>query len=498
MLRAGVSFFTALLLARWLGPEDYGRMAFLVASFMAFKQLLDMASSSAFFTFLSQRPRSRRFVNLYWRWVGLQFLVSLGLVALLLPDDLLQAIWKGEARWVVVLALIATFMQGVVWPITLQMAEAKRETLSVQRLNSLIVLIHLMVVLALWTIGQLVLPLLFAAMALEWVLAAWVATRIYHGHSKPTSDADDDVDTPCSVFREFWRYCALFIPYAWLGFAHDFADRWMLQHWGGAIQQSYYAVAQQFASVALLATSSILRIFWKEIAEAHHDGNRQRVEQLYLKVSRLLYFVGAIVAGGLLPWTTEILHLALGPAYVSGATTLMLMFLYPVHQSMGQIGSTMLYATGRVHTQVISGIIFMALSLVMAYFMLAPNNELIPGLDLSSQGLALKMLLMQFVQVNVIAWLIARIFGWKFDWLYQLVGLASCVALGWVVRAVVQSLLDGLVPVIFQAIVAAGLYACSIVLFLIWLPWVGGLTRLEIFIAARNLVRMAKGKHADA
>ena len=36
IIRSGISFSTSLLLARWLGPEDFGRMAFLLATFMAF------------------------------------------------------------------------------------------------------------------------------------------------------------------------------------------------------------------------------------------------------------------------------------------------------------------------------------------------------------------------------------------------------------------------------------------------------------------------------
>jgi O-antigen/teichoic acid export membrane protein len=97
ILRSGISFSTGMLLARWMGPEDYGRMAFLLASFLAVRQLLDMASSSAFFTFLSRGPRSQRFVSLYWRWVGIQFFVVVLVVGLLFPDEWIGGIWRGAA-----------------------------------------------------------------------------------------------------------------------------------------------------------------------------------------------------------------------------------------------------------------------------------------------------------------------------------------------------------------------------------------------------------------
>lgn len=492
LLRAGVSVVSSLLLARWLGPLDYGRMAFLIASLLAVRALLDLGTSAAFFTFLSQRPRSRRFVALYWRWVGLQFLFSFVAIGLVLPDDWIGSIWKGEGRGLVLLAFVAAFMQGTVWPIAAQMAEAQRETIRAQRLGICATVFHLLVVLLLWWAAELTLPLLFGAMALEWAVAAWVAAQLYRG----ADESDGEVsaqggDTLGSVWSEFWRYCLPFVPYAWLGFAHDFADRWMLQHWGGAAEQAYYAVAYQVAAVALLATTSILQIFWKEIAEAHHLKDMRRVQALYSRASRGLYFVGAVVAGGLLPWASELLEILLGKAYVAGALTLGLMFLYPVHQSLGQIGGSMLLATGRTRIQVILGLSFMASSLVVAYVMMAPADAPVPGFGLASKGLAYKMLLLQLLQVNILAWFIARAFGWEYDWKYQIVGLALAVGTGFLAKGAAIALVPAPVP---SAMALAGaLYLVAIVSVLYLMPWVAGTKRSELQGLARNmLVRPAE------
>lgn len=486
ILRSGTSFLTGLLLARWMGPEDYGRMAFLLASFMAFRQLLDMASSSAFFTFLSQRPRSRRFVTFFWRWVGLQFLISLLVVGLLLPDNWIGGIWKGEERGLVLLAFVAAFMQGMVWPIASQMAEAQRETIRVQRISTLVVLIYFGVVLSLWWAGRLAIPLLFAALTFEWGLAGWLSARLYRGQAELTESGVDRTDTVATVWTEFWRYCLPLVPYAWLGFAHDFADRWMLQHWGGAAEQAYYAVAYQFAAVVLLATASILQIFWKEIAEAHHRHDDARIEWLYLKASRSLYFAGAVVAGGVLPWAREILQLTLGAAYAGGAVPLMLMFLYPVHQSMGQIGGTMLYATGHTRIQMALGLAIMVSSLVVAYFMLAPADASVPGLALAAEGLAFKMVIMQLMSVNIMAWFISRAFGWKYDWRYQIVGLALAVGAGWFVKALVTGFAGA--PVLVMMAATVPIYLALVAGALYLMPWVAGTEREELRAITRTLV----------
>ena len=478
VIRGGISLATGLLLARWLGAEDFGRMAFLLASFLAFKQLLDMASSSAFFTFLSKRQRSRRFVSFYWRWVGIQFIFSLLIVGLLLPESITDFVWDGTSKPIIILALVATFMQQNVWSIASQMAEAKRETIRVQRLNTIIVIIHFIVVIALWMGGKLFLPLLFTALIIEWSIAGWMAARMYHGQGDEKVDCCDEQDTAGTVFKEFWVYCKPFIPYVWLGFVYGFSDRWMLQHWGGSHEQAYYAVALQFSAVALLATSSILRIFWKEVAEAKHQGNHEKVKKLYLKVSRGLYFFGALAAGGALPWSSEIVQLLLGDVYLDGAFTLMLMFLYPIHQSMGQIGGTMLIATEHTRIHVIISLVFMATSIVAVYFMLAPSTMIVPGLGLASQGLAIKMLVMQFIQVNVMAWFVARIFGWKYDWAYQVVGLSAAVLIGWVAKLLITSVITAHVIVLMMG--SAIFYLLFMGLFVYAMPWVAGMKRDEI------------------
>ena len=477
LIRSSVSFATGMLLARWLGPDDYGRMAFLLAAFMAFKQLFDMATSSAFFTFLSQRPRSNQFIRYFWYWVGAQLTLSLLLVVLILPESTLQLVWKGEEKILIVLALVATFMQQHVWVVASQMAEASRQTIRVQKLNTLVIILHLGVVVSLWLIGELSLPLIFVALIAEWSLAGWIATRMYQYGS--ASNDGYMVDTPQSVFKEFWRYCLPFIPYAWLGFAHDFADRWMLQHWGGSSEQAYYAVSQQFAAVALLATTSILRIFWKEIAEAQHKRDSDKVKRLYFKVSRALFFMSAMVAGGLIPWSDEIIMVLLGDAYLAGAITLMIMFLYPVHQSMGQIGGTMLYATEKTRVQVILGLLLMSASIVVVYFMLAPETMSVPGLGLASQGVAIKMVVMQLIGVNIQAYVIARIFGWKYDWFYQLAGLSLAVIVGYMAKVVTGFFL---VDFLFVHFVVTGLVYLLMIAGLIYLlPWIAGLSRKEIF-----------------
>ncbi len=487
LLRSVLSFVTGMLLARSLGPVSFGNMAFLLGTFVAVRQILDMGSSTAFYTFMSQRPQSRRFVAIFVAWLGAQFVVPLCVVGLMFPSQWIEVIWRGEQRGLVLLAFAAAFMQNSLWPAVQQFGESRRQTLWVQTLGVAIVTTHLLAMILLWSIGRLGLYAIFIAIVLEYtagaiVLHQWLPNML-PGDTTLTEVA------PVPVLSRYLRYCLPLIPYAWIGFAYEFADRWLLQKYGGSVEQAYYAVSAQFAGIALIATSSILNIFWKEIAEAHFNANHARTQQLYKRISRLLFLVGSIVAGYLASWAPELLRLILGASYVGGALTLIIMFIYPVHQSIGQIGGTMLYATERVRLQVAIGIVFMTLSIGVTYLILAPRNAMVPGLGLASEGLALKMVCLQIVQANIIAYVIARIWKWRFDWTYQPVSLIGCLALGWVARHAAVGIASSSWPVPALMVLGGIMYVLLTVALVYAMPWLAATTRSQLLSEAVMMFR---------
>ncbi len=473
VLRALLTFATGLLIARGLGPEDYGRFTFLLGSFMAVRQLLDMGSSSAFFTFISQLPRSKPFFWYYIAWLTLQFVIPFFVIAVLFPISWVDLIWKGEERILILLAFAAVFFQHQAWQMAVQIGESQRLTHRIQAINITVAVVHCMIVGLYWWFEILNIYILFIIIFLEFFIAITVAYKIL-----PIEFEKKSSTRLFNVLSEYKHYCLPLIPYAWISFAYEFADRWLLQHYGGSVQQAYYGISAQFASVSLIATTSMLRIFWKEIAEAHHQDNKERMAMLYRKVSRMLYMVGAILSGFLIPWTTEIIQLTLGAAYLGGTMVMAIMFLYPIHQSLGQINGTMFYATHQIRAQVTIGIIFMLSSIVVTYFMLATEDAPIPGLGLGSAGLALKMVIMQFVQVNAMAWWIARVNDWKFDWAYQIVALLLALFAGWSAYHLVVSLLD--IHFLGLVIISGMIYVLLIVIGIFVMPWIVGMSRDEL------------------
>lgn len=454
-------------------------MMFLLATFVGVRSLLDMGSSTAFFTFLSRRQHSLHFVGWYFSWLGIQFIVPFLAIAFLFPAEWIELVWKGEQRSLVIIAFIAAYMQSVLWAALLQISESQRLTYWVQGVAVLIALVHLaMMIWALWG-GWLTVQWVLVLMAIEFGVAALVMMTRLNFPLFPK-----ERDSLKGVAIEFLRYCFPLVPYAWVNFAYVFTDRWLLQNYAGSVQQAYYSVAEQFGAIATLATASILNIFWKEIAEAHQQNNRERVVLLYQKVSRGLFYVAAVSAGFFAPWSEDILRMTLGVAYVGGTTTLMIMFFYPLHQSMGQIGSAVAYAIGDVAAYVKIMTVAMIISIVMTYFVLANAEAPFPGLDLGSNGLAGKMLVVQILSVNALAFYLSRSLGVKFDWLFQPLSALLCSGAGLLAYGLSHALMANGATVA-QFVVAGIFYLLLIVLSLYALPWLVGMTRSELV----NLVR---------
>lgn len=430
ILRICLSFVTGLIIARTLGPGEYGNFNFLIGSFASLATFLDMATSSAFYTFISQKQRGKKFFIYYAIWIITQLLI-LVIFTLFIPDSLRQRIWLGQPGELVLLALLATFSMNLIWTLAGQIGESVRDTVGVQIRNLSLAGAYLICVLGLADLHFVTIKNLFIVNILLYLcLSALYMRRIYR-ISIITRESDENLKT---VLVEFKKFCLPLVIYTGIGFVYSFADYWLLQKFGGSVQQGYYAIGARFAAVSLIATTSILQIFWKEIAEAHSVGDSERVRMLYQRISRSLLFIGAVASCAMIPFSQEILSLLLGPSYQAAWLPLSLMFLYPIHQSMGQVTGVMLFATERTKIKSIIGICFMILSVFTAYFMLAPNNLLIPGLNMGAVGLAAKMLVCQFIEVNLMAFFVARYINAAFDWTHQLSVLLVLLPLGFLCK----------------------------------------------------------------
>jgi len=481
-IRMGLSFVTGLIVARGLGTADFGNYSFLLGSFSSITALLDMGTSSAFYTFLSQRKHSLRFYLYYISWLVIQFIFALVLIAFIFPQAWRDKIWMGLPKNMIILSFLASFMITKIWPTVIQVGEAIRATVVVQVGNIFLAFFYFCVVLAMFflncfTISNLFVSLICTNLVFSFILANRLKTELI-------AKADEDFS---DVFDKFRSYCTPLAFYGLAGFFYSFADVWLLQKFGGAVEQGLYSVGYRFGAICLIATTSLEKIFWKEIAEANEFNDKERLGYLHMKASRSMYFIGAFGACFLIPFSREILSL-LGSEYEAGYMCLAIIFIYPVYQSLGQVNGNYLLATGQTGLRSKIGIIMMIVSVPVTYFVLAPSSNLIPGLGLGSVGMALKMVILVAITVNISRFFICTISNWIFGFFNQFIVIGLLLAASFAIKIfliwiwhVLGTPLSPLLTMIFCVPIYVLIAGIIIYLF----PKLGGLERRQI----RSLVR---------
>lgn len=177
VVRGGALLLTGMLLARGLGPGDYGNLMFLLASFMALWGLITMGSADAFFTFASQKARPRQFYLCYFCWQLFQLILGVLLLGLILPDRVLDRVWIGQNRSTILLAFLASFMSVQVWTTIRNIGEAWRKTVLVHLMINSTLLAHLVAIVIAMALNWLSIHVVLIMIILEYVL---VAVWAYH------------------------------------------------------------------------------------------------------------------------------------------------------------------------------------------------------------------------------------------------------------------------------------------------------------------------------
>ena len=485
ILRSALSFITVLFLARILGPETYGNYAFLLGSFVAVKSLLGMGTQHAFQTFMSQKPRGGKFIFFYAGCQLVQFIIPIFVIGVLFPHNWISAIWVDQKIELILLAFVAVFMQQQAWQTMVQIGESIRLTRRVQYMNLSLSLLHLVTVLILWVSDLLSLSVLFLVISVEYLVAIGVGLKVLK-----VSKLDNEGFDLRKVFQKYLLYCSPLIVYSWLGFAHEFFDRWLLQNFGGSGEQALYEIGYRFSAVSLLAANSIINIFWKELAEACEALNFERMQILYTKISKFLLVFGSFISFYITFWSEEIILALLGSSYVDGAPVLALMMVFSIYAAQGQINGILLYASHKTKEKLFFGLLFVGISIPLSYYIQAPKDALIPGLSLGATGMGLKRVFLVVFEVYILTWWIRRSYGWKFDWVCHLGGLAGPMFFAWLTHQVGVVLIESTsIALPLAAVISFFLYLFTIGSMIWFFPSIVGGDRGQILSYIKHPVK---------
>lgn len=470
-----VSLAIQALIPRGLGPRAYGDYSYLTNFFTQVVGFFDTGTSLAFYTKLSQRPREHAMVAFYFCFGTFVFATLLLITTLLSSSPLSILVWPNQKNKFIYLA----FGLGILlWFVQIlgNMADAYSITVKAELIKVVQKVIGLLLIVSLFSMGLLNLENYFLV---QYALALFLGIALLRLMRRQGVLGTLSPVKLASYVKEFYHYCHPLFIYSLVALLAGLFDRWLLQRYGGSIQQGFYGLSFQIGAVCFVFTSAITPLIMREFTIAFAKQDLLQMAHLFRRYIPLLYGIAAFFSCFIAVEASNVAYIFGGAKFHYAALAITIMAFYPIHQTYGQLSGSVFYATAQTRLYRNIGIVFMIIGLPITYFLIAPKDMM--GLNAGSTGLAVKMVLVQFFGVNVQLYFNLKLFKlpfWKY-FAHQIFCVASLLLVAYVSVGSIDYLQSS-TNIVINFILSGALYSLLVAGFTLLVPALFGLTRNDV------------------
>ena len=416
-----IGFFLNLaiqaIVPRGLGPKAYGDFSFLTNFFNQIIGFLDMGSSTCFYTKLSQKPREFKLVPFYLYFIGIASLLILGFVTIvfitktyiiMLPKQRILYIYL--AVWFGILTWIAQVLNS--------MADAYGLTVSSEIAKTLHKFISFFLILLLYIFHLITLTNFFYYnLLITCFLGIFFVWIMDHGGYSLKRSWRLTTEQITVYSKEFYNYSHPFFISTLVVLIAGVFDRWLLQICGGSSEQGFYSLSYQIGAMCFLFTGAMTPLFTRELSLAYEKKDLAHMAYLFQRCTVVLYSIAVYFSCFIAMQADKVVQIFGGSRFNGAIAAVTIMAFYPIHQTYGQLSSSVFYATRQTKLYCNLGMIFTLLGLPLTYFLIAPVNKL--GINAGATGLAAKMVLIGIISTNVHIYFNAKQLGLNFWRLFK-------------------------------------------------------------------------------
>lgn len=397
--RSGISSVIQLMIPRSLGPVAYGNFGFMTAFFDNIVNSLEVGSSYWFYTKLSQKKDDKRIV-VFYRLImaGMIFLV-LSFVFIAIVTNNNQKIWIDQSKQIIYLAVIYSIMNWIL-DVNTKIMDAYGLTVNSEKLKIIQKVIALVVISLLFFLHKLNLVTFFMYnyFIVVLLLFFFFIIKKRSGYLVPLTFKVKKEEGKYYL-KDLYLFVYPLAIYTVVSLVTGIFDRWLLQKFGGSIQQGYFTLSFKISTIIALFTVSLTPLLMREFSIAFGKKDMENMRAMFRRYLPIMYTLTAYLSCFVAVQYDKIVLIFGGSEYSGAGLVVMVMAFFPIHQTYGQLTSTVYFATGQTRLYRNIGIIGMVFGWPLVYFLLAPKNMF--GFDFGATGLAIKMVLINIIVVNV-------------------------------------------------------------------------------------------------
>jgi O-antigen/teichoic acid export membrane protein len=474
-----LSFFQAGLVSRALGPRSYGDYNFLINFFNQFVAFLEMRSSTFLYTSLS-RDRAKTAVVAVYFFVAL----AISVVTVLFPVGIIafgvqNAIWPDQNA---VLIVVASFVALIIWYTDLfaKTCDALGITVSLERARVVtrIILFVGIAVAAQWSVLniQYYFTLQFVANLLLIGVLGLALRRTKAFDGRPLHTRKPEMR---STLADVFSFSHPLFVYTLTALICDYADRWLLQRFGGSIQQGLFSLALNIGVAFNVLINALQPLVMREFSIAFEQEDWERARNVFAKLITASYTVSAFFLCYAAVNAEACIRIVGGRSFQDAAGVFAIMAFLPIVHNYSLLSGSTLYAAHKTRLLRNIGLITSPLSIAAAFLLVGPKEY--GAMNFGAIGLALKMVVLEFFGTNVILYFNSRMLAFSFRryFFHQVFVVAVLTAAAFGSREAALYVLDGTSKWIQVMVLGGLLYAAVSLLMFHFIPFLVGIDKRE-------------------
>lgn len=403
----GMGFITQSIVPRGLGPTAYGNFSFLSNFFTQLVSFFEMGTSTCFYTRLSQRQKERELVSFYLYFIGFVAVGVAIFVAATMITVTYPKFWPGQEVFYIYLAAGFGILTLIVFVLN-NMADAYGITIMAEKIKILQKALAVLIVVLLYVFNQINLAnffyLQYAILLFLIFSFLYIMKREGHLSGQRLIIAFDKVK---KYAKEFYNYSHPLFIFSFIGMFVNILDRWLLQLFGGSIQQGFFGFSFQISALCFLFAGALTPLLMREFSISYAKKDIKEMSRLFQRYMPVLLFVTAFLTCFIASQAGTIIQFMGGEKYKGSLWPVFIMAFYPIYQVHGQVCGSVFFATDETKLYCNIGIFFMLIGIPITYFLIAPKA--LWGLNSGAIGLAAKTMLLQILAINVLLYHNAKV-----------------------------------------------------------------------------------------
>lgn len=414
LLATSVSY---LIVPRSLGPHAFGQYSFFTTLFQQIFTLLDFGALGGFFSKFSERQKELGLATTYLIYLtAYSALASIGLLLIFLLglDDHVFFANAGNG-------LLALF--GLIWAMLWsasiffdRFVDALALTIPAEKIRIGLRAVFTIIILVMYFCNAISIWTFFVwNMGYFFVLTFLFIFLGYRSGISIPWPKSENTNQLKSYFSEYVTYCrplALVAAFSAFSLA---SDRWLLNYFGGSVQQGFFSLAWLLCSLPMIFSTAFVPLFWREIAMARGESNKNLLGQFMGRQFRVMFAITTSIGAVVFFFAEEITYIVGGKEYAEAAVCLAIMSFYPTYQVYGQMSSAIFLSYEQTKVYARFAICYSLLGFFAGMYIL--NEKAFFGFENEASALAFKLVALQALFVNLQLYFncqLARISYWSF------------------------------------------------------------------------------------